>query len=74
MERHIKYLNALTAFAQAASEYSFAANVTKDKDAMKPLVKDLKKKAAILLVEYEAIPESSKVPELLEKIDKALAL
>lgn len=74
MERYTKYLNALNAFAQAAGEYSFAEKMGQSAATLKPLKKDLKKKANILLNEYQAIPDESKVPELLEKINKALAL
>lgn len=74
MERYVNYLNALTKFAQLAGEYAFAEQYGPDKSNLSSLKKELKKRARILLKEYQAIPDEVKVPELLEKIDKALNL
>jgi hypothetical protein len=74
MERHQKFLVALTDFAQAARHYSYVFNVSANKSTLSSDLKILKKKASILLAEYKTIPAESQSPELLEKINKVLAL
>lgn len=77
MERYKNYLNAFNAFILAANTYAYNEKLCSFVDNSKETKnskKDLKKKATKLYEEFKKIPEELQLPELKEKIDKALNL
>lgn len=77
MKFYKSYLTAFNAFVSAGNEYVYAKKVIEfggdPKDAEKKK-KALKNTARTLLSEYNKVPASLQIPELKEKIDKALSL
>ena len=77
MERYKRYLDLFSDFVSAGISYKHVQaleNVGGDTSNKKDIVKDLKKKAAILYKEFKKLPESLQVPEVEEKILSVLKL